>query len=153
MNLNSTNITAVIAIAAIISPVLVQIIKSLFDYQLRKKEFKLKQSISDEKKSKRNHRIAKQYHDQYEQTLLSFVSAVNECAVLYSNSSSITDRFIKRREAVNLGLKLLPYLQSQDQKIILAIVDQLDQHDPSFNDIYTQSKKINSEVLRLLNKQ
>lgn len=37
MKLNSTNITTVIAIAAIVSPVLVQIIKSFFDYRLSKK--------------------------------------------------------------------------------------------------------------------
>ena len=153
MKLNSSNITTVIAIAAIVSPVLVQIIKSFFDYRLSKREFDLKQSIRDDNKRERDNKIKKQDREQYVHALLDFVSAINECVVLYSNSAAIKDRFIKRREAVNLGLMLLPYLQTNDQKIILSVIEELDKHDPNFNDLHAQSKKVNSEILRLLDKQ
>lgn len=48
---------------------------------------------------------------------------------------------------------LLPYLQTNDQKIILSVIEELDKHDPNFNDLHAQSKKVNSEILRLLDKQ
>lgn len=73
MKLNSTNITTVIAIAAIVSPVLVQIIKSFFDYRLSKREFDLKQSIRDDNKRERDNKIKKQDREQYVHALLDFM--------------------------------------------------------------------------------
>lgn len=79
MKFNSGQITAVIAIAAIISPVIVAIINDIFTFKLKKEEFQLNLSkLKTEEKVKYQESITK-HENQRRSLVANFVSSANRC--------------------------------------------------------------------------
>lgn len=79
MKFDSGQITVVIAIAAIVSPVIVAIINDIFTYRLKKNEFELNLSKAKEEKEMKHQETIAQLQIQRRNLIANFVSSANRC--------------------------------------------------------------------------
>lgn len=137
MKMNADNITAVIAIAAIISPVFVTIVNNFFTYKLKKSEtqFKIEQ-FNKENLSKTTKLVS------------DFISSANALNT-YEQTGGWQLKAVARNQFAQAGASLLPYLSPAYQKVMQhwLIFSQVGDKN-GWNQI---TKDINKEASNLLN--
>lgn len=79
MKFDSGQITVVIAIAAIISPVIVAVVNDVFNYKLKKQEFELNTLKLEQKKEVQQHKINIELQTKMRKLVADFITITNQC--------------------------------------------------------------------------
>lgn len=136
MKFNADQITVVIAIAAIISPVIVAIVNDFYNYQLEKSKFRYTQV----QKSKNN-------ISNMNKLVSDFITAANVLNT-YEQAENWQLKAKARNQFVKCGSKLLPYLSPAYQKVMRDWL-KFSQVDDK-NDWFKITRNINDEAINLL---
>lgn len=147
MKFDSGQITVVIAIAAIISPVIVAVVNDVFNYKLKKQEFKLNISKLKQEKELQQHKTNIESQTKMRKLVSDFVASANHYyhAILIEDLGLIDK---SQDEFANSNAKLFVELSAEEQKQMLDWLNR--SHTENKLEWQNLVNEINSEAPKLL---
>lgn len=147
MKFDSSQITVVIAIAAIISPVIVAVVNDIFTYKLKKQEFELNNEKLQKEQEFQQHKLDIESQNKIRELVSDFVASANHYyhAILIEDLGLIDK---SQDEFANANAQLLVKLPPQKQKLMLSWLNKSHSNNP--NEWYELITEINSEAPKLL---
>lgn len=147
MKFDSGQITVVIAIAAIISPVIVAVVNDVFNYKLKKQEFKLNISKLKQEKELQQHKTNIESQTKMRKLVSDFVASANHYyhAILIEDLGLIDK---SQDEFANSNAKLFVELSTEEQKQMLDWLNR--SHTENKLEWQNLINEINSEAPKLL---
>lgn len=147
MKFDSGQITVVIAIAAIISPVIVAVVNDVFNYKLKKQEFKLNISKLKQEKELQQHKTNIESQTKMRKLVSDFVASANHYyhAILIEDLGLIDK---SQDEFANSNAKLFVELSTEKQKQMLDWLNR--SHTENKFEWQNLVNEINSEAPKLL---
>ena len=136
MKFDSSQITVVIAIAAIISPVIVAVVNDIFTYKLKKKEIESNNEKLQKEQEFQQHKLDIESQNKIRELVSDFVASANH----YYHA--ILTQF------ANANAQLLVKLPPQKQKLMLSWLNKSHSNNP--NEWYELITEINSKAPKLL---
>lgn len=147
MKFDYGQITVAIAIAAIISPVIVAVVNDIFTYRLKKKEFESNNEKLQKEQEFQQHKLDIESQNKTRELISNFVASANHYyyAVL-SEDLTLIDK--SQNEFVNANTKLFVELPPQKQNLMIDWLNRSQStNSAEWHDLVTE---INSEAPKLL---
>lgn len=147
MKFDSGQITVVIAIAAIISPVIVAVVNDVFTYKLKKKEFDSNALKLKQEQEFQQYKLNIESQNELRKLISEFVASAN-----HYYHAVLTDDYdlqaTSQNEFANANAKLFVELPSQKQELMLDWLNRSHSNNPT--EWYQLLTEINSEAPQLL---
>lgn len=147
MKFDSGQITVAIAIAAIISPVIVAVVNDIFTYKLKKKEFELNNEKLQKEQEFQQYKLDIESQNKARELISNFVASANHYyhAVL---TEDLALQAKSQNEFANTNAELFVKLPSQKQNLMIDWLNR--SHSTSLTEWYDLITEINSEAPKLL---
>lgn len=147
MKFDSSQITVVIAIAAIISPVIVAVVNDIFTYKLKKREFESNTLKLKQEQEFQQHKLDIESQNDLRRLISNFVASANHYyhAILIEDLGLIDK---SQDEFANSNAKLFVELSTEEQKQMLDWLNR--SHTENKLEWQNLVNEINSEAPKLL---
>ena len=147
MKFDSSQITVVIAIAAIISPVIVAVVNDIFTYKLKKKEIESNNEKLQKEQEFQQHKLDIESQNKIRELVSDFVASANHYyhAILIEDLGLIDK---SQDEFANSNAKLFVELSTEEQKQMLDWLNR--SHTENKLEWQNLVNEINSEAPKLL---
>lgn len=147
MKFDSGQITVVIAIAAIISPVIVAVVNDIFTYKLKKQEFESNALKFEQEQEFQQHKLDIELQNELRRLISDFIASANHYyhAVL-TDDLGLQAKF--QNEFANTNARLFIELPLQKQKLMIDWLNRSHTNNPT--EWYELITEINSEAPKLL---
>lgn len=147
MKFDSSQITVVIAIAAIISPVIVAVVNDIFTYKLKKKEIESNNEKLQKEQEFQQHKLDIESQNKIRDLVSDFVASANHYYyAILTEDLGLQDK--SQDEFASANAQLFVELPLQKQELMLNWLNKSHSNNP--NEWYELITEINSEAPKLL---